>query len=113
MASGISFKVTKNRLPAIAKQLPEAADVIVRRNLEAVRDGAARRSRVDKGEMRAGWAVEMTGQAEGQVVNPVEHTAFNEYGTRNMSAQPMLRPAMEQQRGPFEDDMRSLESLLK
>lgn len=35
------------------------------------------------------------------VANPVEHTLYNEYGTVNMAAQPMLVPAVEEARDPF------------
>lgn len=56
-------------------------------------------SRVDTGEMRKGWTRRRIGhwsrgQAGYRVFNPVEHAIYNEFGTRNMSAQPMLRPAI-------------------
>jgi len=54
---------------------------------------AARRSRVDTGAMRAGWhAIPIPGGA--RVINEVGHTAYNEYGTSRMPAQPMARPSM-------------------
>lgn len=66
------------------------------------------RSRVDTGEMRAGWEDEDDGAYEGIVFNLVSHTIDNEYGTVNMSAQPMLRPAIEQCQPKFEDRLRGI-----
>lgn len=63
--------------------------------------GAARRSRVDTGEMRAGWTTAEVDGETSQVGNPVDWSRFNEYGTRYMSAQPMLHPAVEAAREPF------------
>jgi HK97 gp10 family phage protein len=54
------------------------------------------RSRVDTGRMRDGWRGEQTGEHSFEVDNPVEHTIYNEFGTRYMSAQPMLGPAIEE-----------------
>lgn len=61
------------------------------------------RSRVDTGTMQGGWQSENFG-LEGVVFNLVAHTVHNEYGTVHMSAQPMLRPAIEITRPEFEDE---------
>lgn len=61
-------------------------------------------SRVDSGEMRGGWQMEVSG-IEGVVFNTVAHTVYNEYGTIHMSAQPMLRPAIEQVEPEFQAEL--------
>lgn len=57
-------------------------------------------SRVDSGEMQEGWEGQVHPQglkgAFFSVYNAVPHTIFNEYGTVNMAAQPMLGPAAEE-----------------
>lgn len=63
------------------------------------------KSRVATGNMRAGWQGMMVSANEGVVFNLVSYTIFNEYGTVYMSAQPMLRPAVEETRSDFEADM--------
>jgi HK97 gp10 family phage protein len=113
MAGGIKFVVKSNRFPAIAKMLPEATAVIVNKHGQAIAQGAAQRSRVDTGAMRDGWRWNATGKGSGEVVNDVEYTQYNEFGTRYMAAQPMLRPAVEAEQGPFLDDLARLESFLK
>lgn len=114
MASGIRVTVKRNRLPEIAKQLPITADVIVneRRGPE-MRDLAKGYSRVDTGEMRDGWVWIRTSSGSGRLQNDVAHTPPNEYGTINMSAQPMARPAAEQVLPEIVDDFKHLESLLQ
>jgi hypothetical protein len=93
--------VLKSRIPQIiagAEAKARAAVEVTVFNIEA---GCKLRSRVDTGQMRSAWHGEMTGALEGVVANPVEHTIFNELGTVNMAAQPMLAPSVEQERGPF------------
>lgn len=97
----ISVKVTKNTLPTIAQRMPQAAHDVTARSLLRVQDGCRRRSRVDTGEMRDGWAVAFTGPTEGEVFNPVKHTVMNEYGTVHMTAQPMLAPSIDEERPKY------------
>ena len=74
---------------------------IVEKTLSDIEAGAKRRARVDTGAMRAGLQARKTGRFEGVVEGLVEHTIYNEFGTRDMSAQPMLTPAAEAAREPF------------
>lgn len=114
MAGTIRIRIGANRLPDIARLLPEAADVIVnKRHGPAMAEGAARRSRVDKGEMRDGWRWEATGRGTGQLINEVDHTVYNEWGTRNLPAQPMARPAFEEQAPKIVEDFENLEKMLR
>jgi HK97 gp10 family phage protein len=61
-----------------------------------IESGAKARSRVDTGTMRGGWTSEKLNNWTRMVYNPVYYTLFNEYGTIYMSAQPMLKPALEE-----------------
>lgn len=114
MAGTIRIRINSNRLPAIARLLPEAADVVVnRKHGPAMAAAAARRSRVDTGEMQAGWVWEATGQGTGQLRNAVRHTVFNEFGTVHMPAQPMARPAAEEIVPKMLEDFQNLERFLR
>lgn len=54
---------------------------------------AKRLSRVRTGKMKKGWTRRRT--RGGYIVyDPVRYTVYNEFGTRKMSAKPMLGPAM-------------------
>lgn len=73
----------------------------VEATLKDMQSTAQQRSRVDTGEMRAGWEIVKLDEHRGVLRNGVNHVKFNEYGTRHMSAQPMLHPAVESARQPF------------
>ncbi len=77
------------------------AATAVKDTLKDMQGTTQARSRVDTGRMRAGWQTAMQDDHSGYLYNRVPHVKFNEYGTRHMSAQPMLHPAVEQARGPF------------
>jgi hypothetical protein len=98
----VSVSVTSNKLPALAAAYPQRAGREVRTALFNIEAGCKQRSRVDTGTMRAAWGSRMTGQAEGEVFNPVEYTVFNEVGTVNMPAQPMAHPAADAEKPGFE-----------
>lgn len=71
--------------------------------------GAKARSRVDTGAMEAGWQSRRGIEPNTyEVFNPVYYTIFNEYGTVNMSAQPMLAPAVEEERQQFPERLREI-----
>jgi len=59
-------------------------------DIEAI---AKQRSRVDTGAMRSGWQATSISDLVWDVINPLEHAIYNEFGTRGMAAQPMARPA--------------------
>lgn len=84
-----------SKLPWIITQTDRRVQSIIEGTLLSIEEEAKARSRVDTGQMRAGWTAQMTGKHEGVVFNLVQHTIFNEYGTVNMPAQPMLAPAVE------------------
>ncbi len=82
------------------------AATAVRQTLRDMDRTAKARSRVDTGELKAGWTVAMEDDHSGYLHNGVLHAGFNEYGTVRMSAQPMLHPAVEEARGPFRQRIR-------
>lgn len=82
------------------RQMPRRIDAARRQAAENIARGAARRSRVRTGKMQAGWTAEH-GPEDSVVFNPVDYTIHNEYGTVHMSAQPMLTPAVEEERARF------------
>lgn len=86
-----------SRIPEVTRDLKLRAGTASRHAADRVVKGAAARSRVDTGRMRAGWQSERTGEYEYEVSNDVDYTIYNEFGTRNMSAQPMLGPAIEEE----------------
>lgn len=77
------------------------------RAAHSIENGAKARSRVDTGNMRNGWTTERVSNAARMVYNPVHYTIHHEYGTRYMSAQPMLRPAVEEVRPQLIADVRA------
>lgn len=94
----ISVDVVSNRFGAILARVQRGGSTAVQETIAEIRDEAARRSRVDTGAMRDGWTAAMTGPAQGTVFNDVPYTAYNEYGTVHMPAQPMLAPAIDRAR---------------
>jgi hypothetical protein len=93
--------VLTSRIPTIIAEAEARTALVVEKTVFDIEGGCKARSRVDKGQMREGWTGEMTGAAEGIVYNPVEHSIFNELGTTNMPAQPMLTPSVEEAGGSF------------
>lgn len=100
MASNVKVEIRWDNIPSFLRELPRVVRRASRESAENIRMGAALRSRVATGAMKAGWRV--TEDREGLTVdNPVPYTIFNEYGTVNMSSQPMLTPAVEEERRQF------------
>lgn len=109
---GVSIKIIRNDLPAIAAKLPVARRVILGRRGQEMVEIAKRLSRVGTGEMRDGWEWRETNSG-GALENDVEHAVYNEYGTVNMSAAPMARPAAEDVFPKIQDDFEHLEELIR
>lgn len=90
---------------SIPQKLAEAqarAVLVTEKTARDIEAGCKVRSRVDTGEMKNGWQALQLGDLEWEVANHVNHVIYNEYGTRHMSAQPMLGPSVEQARPVFE-----------
>lgn len=94
-----------SRFPQIILLSQAKVTTAIRRAIYNITRRAMGKSRVATGNMRAGWQGQLVNANEGVVFNLVEYTIYNEYGTVYMSAQPMLRPAVEETRSSFEADM--------
>jgi hypothetical protein len=118
-------------LPAAARR--RAARTVRKNALQIEAQARLNTERVDTGSMRAGWFTvtdnssdyaDAAGEAErlnpsarlfdppeqqqplsAMVANAVDHTIFNELGTVNGPAAPMLEPAVEMQRPTFEREI--------
>lgn len=91
----------ESHIPDLQESLVTDLAAVVERTARVVHSGAIIRSRVDTGQMRAGWRVQRESLYEWLISNAVIHTIFNEFGTRYMSAQPMLTPAIESSEAMF------------
>lgn len=96
-----------SRFPQIISKSAAMASRAVRHTEARIEFRAKEKSRWDTGNMRGGWQHQSQGTYEGIVLNLVEYTIFNEFGTIHMTAQPMLRPAIEESRQEFEREIRS------
>lgn len=92
----------RSHIPQKLAQAEERAVQVVEKTARDIEAGCKIRSRVDTGQMKNGWAAVPFGPMTWEVANHVEHVIYNEYGTRHMSAQPMLGPSVEQARPAFE-----------
>lgn len=133
----VAARVVVNDLPRFREELRTKANQVVRRTAFGVQAGAQERARVDTGAMANSFYVitsdkntysQAAGQVKGRnpkaelapmapapkddlhavVASVVEYAIYNEYGTSRMSAQPMLTPAAEEWRKPFEQQMRAI-----
>jgi HK97 gp10 family phage protein len=95
----------KSDIPRIVLGSEAEIEAVIERSINRIETGAKERSRVDTGNMRAGWEARMQGHLEGVVFNLVNYTIYNELGTIFMSAQPMLVPAVEEEKQKFLTDM--------
>jgi HK97 gp10 family phage protein len=102
----VDIQLDTSGLDRRLRQMPARIQVARRQAAENIKQGAANRSRVRTGKMQKGWSVEH-GAEESTVSNGVPYTIFNEYGTSRMSAQPMLTPAVEEERSKFVEAIRA------
>jgi HK97 gp10 family phage protein len=96
-----------SRFPQIILYSASRVTMAIRKAEAAIERRAKARSRVDTGNMRGGWQTMEIGPFDGMVINLAHYTIYNEFGTVAMSAQPMLRPAVEQTRPEFESDVKA------
>lgn len=97
---------SKNRIPQIMVELQGELAACVQRAGFRVEAGAKRRARVDTGYMRGQIRWIRESPYSGRVIGGAEYTVFNEFGTVNMSAQPMFVPAAEEVRPIFIGEVR-------
>ena len=99
---GLTVKVTSNTFAKRGQGMRAKVSQVIRRTAFEIQGGAAERSRVDTGQMKAGWQTDVVSDTEAVVFNSVEHAVYNEYGTAHMTAQPMLHPSVDAARPAFE-----------
>lgn len=93
----------ESHIPELIAESQAKARFAVERTCALVTGRAMAHSRVRFGIMRDGWEFDVLEfEAEGYVFNLVRYTIYNEYGTRYMSAHPMLRPAIAETIPEFE-----------
>jgi HK97 gp10 family phage protein len=85
----------RSAIPQITRDLPLRAEGATKAGAQRIQDEAKLRSRVRTGRMRDAWKTEQVERHEWEVHNDISYVIYNEYGTRYMSAQPMLGPAVE------------------
>ena len=111
MASSVRIVVHSNRIPSIVASLRPKASQVVHKTSQDVASRAKQNTvRVDTGAMKNGFQVESRGPLTDVVFNATAHHIFQELGTVHISASPMLIPAAEAARGPFEAAMKQLVS---
>jgi len=101
--------VLTSKFPDIVRNAHEGAPRVVEATGYRMQAGAQERARYKTGFMRGEieWQQD-PGAMEGQLIAGANYTIYHEYGTRYMSAQPMLGPAAEEQREPFARDLADL-----
>jgi len=90
----------RSRFDEILAVAEARAEMVVAKAAADIEAGAKTRARVDTGAMKNGWQTRGT-RLEREVFNPVHYAVFHEFGTRHMSAQPMVIPALEEARPGF------------
>lgn len=98
-----------SRIPQIIAEAEAETQLATQRTASQIVAGCKARSRVDTGAMKAGWQSRRGIDAKTyEVFNTVYWTIFNEMGTVNMAAQPMLAPSVEEARQTFPEDIRHI-----
>lgn len=91
----LSVHTRKNDIDDLSRRAQQRVKAIIADDAQITKTDAQARSRVDTGEMRAGWTAFNTDPWTYELSNKVEHAIYNEFGTSRMSAQPMLTPSIE------------------
>jgi HK97 gp10 family phage protein len=95
----------KTRIPEIVALMNAETSRAVQRAGFMIEAEAKSRARFDTGYMRSQIRWTPYDRFSGEVIGGAHYTIHNEYGTTNMSAQPMFLPATEIVRPKFEADM--------
>jgi HK97 gp10 family phage protein len=102
--SGIDVRVQvhKNNIPAVIRAVETHDDNAVRGFADAVKDRAQANAPVLTGRLREGITVSGGGASYQITASSLdggaerEYAAYNEFGTRNMHAQPFMKPGFEE-----------------
>lgn len=107
-----SIKVTGiDELQMKLKKNVQMSDVkkVVRKNGSDMQKKAQKNAPIDTGTLQRSIALEMRDSGKTAEVEPtVDYGAYVELGTRFMTAQPYLKPAFNEQKEKFKQDMKKL-----
>lgn len=107
-----SIKVTGiDELQMKLKKNVQMSDVkkVVRKNGSDMQKKAQKNAPVDTGTLQRSITLEIRDSGKTAEVEPtVDYGAYVELGTRFMTAQPYLKPAFNEQKEKFKQDMRKL-----
>lgn len=107
-----SIKITGiDKLQMKLKKNVQMSDVkkVVRKNGSELQKKAQKNAPVDTGTLQRSITLEMRDSGKTAEVEPtVDYGAYVELGTRFMTAQPYLKPAFNEQKEKFKQDMRKL-----
>lgn len=90
-------RVVFNRLPQLAADIKSQGEALVQTSADNIVAGAQDRAPVRTGRLRDGIQREGSGM-EAKVTSEAPYSAYVEYGTSRMSAQPFFWPALEAER---------------
>lgn len=103
MVLTIGARVQANHFPEIAHNLRPSVERVIRKTCADIIGAAvARTLRVATGAMKSGYRFDRRTELEYYVYNLMHYHIYHELGTVNISAMPMLIPALELMRRPFE-----------
>lgn len=129
----VAATIVYNRLPDIARRLPNEVGKIVHTTLFGIETDIKQRMAgpksgrvygdhiasapgeapaIDTVALANSIQTEMDSQTSGATYTNIEYAEFLEYGTSRMAARPAWIPAAEAARSPFMNAMRDLESKL-
>ena len=107
-----SIKITGiDKLQMKLKKNVQMSDVkkVVRKNGSDMQKKAQKNAPVDTGTLQRSTRLEIRDSGKTAEVEPtVDYGAYVELGTRFMTAQPYLKPAFNEQKEKFKQDMRKL-----
>ena len=82
---------------------------VVRKNGVGLQKAAQKKAPIDTGILKRSVGIDITDSGMTATVEPTaEYSAYVEYGTRFMKAQPYMKPALEEQEKLFKADMQKL-----
>lgn len=82
---------------------------VVRKNGVGLQKAAQKKAPIDTGILKRSVGIDITDSGMTATVEPTaEYSAYVEYGTRFMKAQPYMKPALEEQEKLFKSDMQKL-----
>lgn len=110
MAKGISLVGMEKLVVKLQKNMQkEAVKTVVKKNGSRLQESAQEKAPVDTGTLKRSITLDlkdagMTAESEATA----EYAGYVEYGTRFMSAQPYMRPALKEVGAKFKSDMEKL-----